>query len=485
MSSSLVFGILSGSSATFSRRFPRVFPSPFSPNKFFAERPSYILWNARSQLQLTSASLSPLLQGFRNFSNEKQDSEINVENFVNDSLAIDSGTNQEKKGKKKEKNLKEKNEGPDGKKFKPKSSSEGFEKKKGYDTDKGKWNTKKDFRKGNKDEDSPRPPKKNFGKPEGKFQGRSEGRSEGRSPGRPPGRSEGRSQGRPPGRSEGRYKERFEKSEGKFERRPERRSERKPEEGFEGKKYWKSEENKQELSEEQTNENKEKEEDIPIWRKKMLEKRENPTEKWNPLKKLTRDQMIQLRSMKQKDPKLTSHDLANYFGVDIDSVERILHSKWTPSPDEQSRQESSKVNGDKWATSDKLYSEVGYISKVNEYFMENPSNPIAFEKLEEAARKIIFYSHQLGNMNSNSATLGKKTIAWDPVIQRTWKKKTDTDTNWTSNQKESQQNKESNFTKDRFSNDKPWQKEKSNDESVEKPWRRERKPWQKDSKENK
>jgi len=213
MSSSLVFVILSASNAPFSRRFARVFPCTFSPNKLFADhRNAHILWNglnANSQLQLTSASLSPPLQIFRSFSNENQNSEINVENLVNEALAPDSGTKKFKKEKKEKKNFKENTKGQDGKNFKPKSSSEGFGKKKDFGSDKQKRNTKKDWRKGNTDVDSP---KKNFGRSGGRSEGRSQGRPQGRPPGRPQGRSEGRSQGG---------------FKGKFEEKPERRFEKK------------------------------------------------------------------------------------------------------------------------------------------------------------------------------------------------------------------------------------------------------------------
>jgi len=278
-------------------------------------------------------------------------------------------------------------------------------------------------------------------------------------------------------------------SEGRFERR-EQRSERKPEGRSDGrssgKKFWKSEEYKQEelLQKQMRKENElkeekeEEEEDLPMWKKVMLQKAQNPT-RWNPLKNIfgsTRDQVVQLRDMKQKDPKLTNHDLATYFGVDVGGVEKILN-----------KDEASKPNGDKWTTAERLRSEVGYISKVNEYFMENPSNPIAYEKLESAARRIITYAHHLGNLNLNPATLAKK--------MKTWTRKTDTP-------KEGQKEvlpwqKASNFSTEKPWNEKskeyglvkkPWQKDRKMDsESESKPWQNNRKlegesgskPWQK------
>jgi hypothetical protein len=56
---------------------------------------------------------------------------------------------------------------------------------------------------------------------------------------------------------------------------------------------------------------------------------------WNPSKKLSREAMDGIRSIKDSNPELSSGDIASYFKISPEAVRRILRSKWRPSPSEQ------------------------------------------------------------------------------------------------------------------------------------------------------
>lgn len=56
---------------------------------------------------------------------------------------------------------------------------------------------------------------------------------------------------------------------------------------------------------------------------------------WNPSKKLSREAMDGIRSIKASNPELSSGDIASYFKVSPEAIRRILRSKWRPSPKEQ------------------------------------------------------------------------------------------------------------------------------------------------------
>lgn len=52
---------------------------------------------------------------------------------------------------------------------------------------------------------------------------------------------------------------------------------------------------------------------------------------WNPTKKLSRQQMDDIRDLKQKWPQMKTKQLADFFHVNPESIRRILKSQWTPS----------------------------------------------------------------------------------------------------------------------------------------------------------
>ena len=61
---------------------------------------------------------------------------------------------------------------------------------------------------------------------------------------------------------------------------------------------------------------------------------------WRPLKKLTREEMDQMKGLKQLQPdEWTNSKLAKRFGVSSSAVKRILRSKFDPEPQVEERQE--------------------------------------------------------------------------------------------------------------------------------------------------
>lgn len=56
---------------------------------------------------------------------------------------------------------------------------------------------------------------------------------------------------------------------------------------------------------------------------------------WNPTRKLSRQQISDLKSLKEQVPHLKTIDLANHFKVSPEAVRRILKSKWVPNDEEE------------------------------------------------------------------------------------------------------------------------------------------------------
>ena len=76
------------------------------------------------------------------------------------------------------------------------------------------------------------------------------------------------------------------------------------------------------------------------WRELRRKQRLNHG-KWRPKKRLTRYQMTHLKTLKEMQPdEWTNVKLANYFGICVSSVVRILKSKYEPPPEVQERQDA-------------------------------------------------------------------------------------------------------------------------------------------------
>ena len=74
---------------------------------------------------------------------------------------------------------------------------------------------------------------------------------------------------------------------------------------------------------------------IPLWRQRdeTIKKKING-ERWNPTKKLSRENMDSVRLLKKQMPHLTASDLGTHFKVSPDAIRRILKSKFRQTEEE-------------------------------------------------------------------------------------------------------------------------------------------------------
>lgn len=72
---------------------------------------------------------------------------------------------------------------------------------------------------------------------------------------------------------------------------------------------------------------------LPEWakREESLRKRYGA---WNPTRKLSRQQISDIRELKAQWPQMKTKQLADHFHVNPESIRRILKSKWEPSETE-------------------------------------------------------------------------------------------------------------------------------------------------------
>ncbi|SCU93250.1 LAFA_0F15412g1_1 [Lachancea sp. 'fantastica'] len=88
---------------------------------------------------------------------------------------------------------------------------------------------------------------------------------------------------------------------------------------------------------------------LPDWKlQKLSLNKKFQGEKWNPKKKLSREQMESLRLLKQQFPQMSASQLGMHFQVSPEVVRRILKSKWNPDEAEMSKiQERWKRRSDR------------------------------------------------------------------------------------------------------------------------------------------
>lgn len=72
---------------------------------------------------------------------------------------------------------------------------------------------------------------------------------------------------------------------------------------------------------------------LPEWtkREESLRKRYGA---WNPTRKLSRQQISDIRELKGQWPQMKTKQLADHFHINPESIRRILKSRWEPSEDE-------------------------------------------------------------------------------------------------------------------------------------------------------
>lgn len=77
----------------------------------------------------------------------------------------------------------------------------------------------------------------------------------------------------------------------------------------------------------------EKAKNAPMWvkRDQSLRKRYGA---WSPTRKLSRQQIIDIRDLKKRVPSIKTIQIANFFQVNPESIRRILKSSWAPTEEE-------------------------------------------------------------------------------------------------------------------------------------------------------
>ncbi|KAH9201652.1 required for respiratory growth protein 9, mitochondrial [Zygosaccharomyces rouxii] len=80
---------------------------------------------------------------------------------------------------------------------------------------------------------------------------------------------------------------------------------------------------------------KSKDDETPAWKiQKMAISKKLKGQRWNPSKRLSREEMEGLRLIKSQFPHLNASELGQQFKVSPEVVKRILSSKWRPTEDE-------------------------------------------------------------------------------------------------------------------------------------------------------
>ncbi|CAH2350468.1 required for respiratory growth protein 9, mitochondrial [[Candida] railenensis] len=60
---------------------------------------------------------------------------------------------------------------------------------------------------------------------------------------------------------------------------------------------------------------------------------------WNPTRKISREQMENVRSLKEQMPQMKNIELAGHFGISPEAIRRILKSKWVPTQERMDQME--------------------------------------------------------------------------------------------------------------------------------------------------
>lgn len=69
---------------------------------------------------------------------------------------------------------------------------------------------------------------------------------------------------------------------------------------------------------------------IPPWIKRVLTQK-SKYDQWNPKRKLSRQEMIKVKELKETFPQYRTIDLAQFFHISPEAIRRILKSKWVPN----------------------------------------------------------------------------------------------------------------------------------------------------------
>lgn len=77
---------------------------------------------------------------------------------------------------------------------------------------------------------------------------------------------------------------------------------------------------------------------LPEWKKRTMAIKQRYGD-WNPTRKLSREQMESVKSLKEQVPLMKAVELASHFNISPEAIRRILKSKWVPNLEQRERME--------------------------------------------------------------------------------------------------------------------------------------------------
>lgn len=114
---------------------------------------------------------------------------------------------------------------------------------------------------------------------------------------------------------------------------------------------------------------------LPQWKRQNFALREKFPEGWRPPRKLNRDEMDELRALKNSQRSLSNKDLADHFKISPEAVRRILKSKWRPTENEAKNQsERWKRRGKKLRMQSRLINPGHGVNSLRK--IEDPSEKV-------------------------------------------------------------------------------------------------------------
>lgn len=136
-----------------------------------------------------------------------------------------------------------------------------------------------------------------------------------------------------------------------------------------------------------------KDSSVPEWKKQKLAlKQKFQNQGWSPLKKVSREDMESIKTLKKNMPLLNNSQIGEYFKISPEAVRRILKSNWKPKNLEEDEQvyERWKKRGERIKT---MYQPMDNISNI-----DDPKNMPAFLSQED---KFKLYNSDYGKRMSN------------------------------------------------------------------------------------
>lgn len=162
---------------------------------------------------------------------------------------------------------------------------------------------------------------------------------------------------------------------------------------------------------------KEKIKNLPEWekRERSLIKRYG---QWNPTRKLSRQQIQDIRDLKEQLPHLKTIDFANHLKISPEAIRRVLKSKWVPNDQEEEelRERAERQKIKKAAQKDE-----STLSLQRENQTKGNSEPVQGREFSGSAKstKVRKYQkHTRPQRTNGDKSFGSKDKSKSPQIRR-------------------------------------------------------------------